>query len=122
MKIFQVIILISCASLLLCLTDGETPCDTTKAESKEFCFKRGFDPTEKQKNAKYCCFIDVEILGEKGQSCLPLTEDDYTKLDEFVQKLKENMGATKVAIDCGSKSSKSSYLNYSILLLLLFII
>jgi hypothetical protein len=90
MKLFQVIILISCASFLLCLTDGETPCDTNKADSKEFCFKRGFDPTEIQKKAKYCCYIDFEILGENGHSCLPLTEDDYTKLDRSFWKVDVN--------------------------------
>ena len=117
MKLVQIFILFLYLSLIGCLNDDNTPCDTKTADSKSFCNNRKMSEEETKNGAKYCCFLETTILGTKGASCIPIEQKSYDDIKKFIEDLKEKTGATELSIDCNQ-----NYLKISLLLLILILL
>ena len=120
--------------LLLSLLLSQIYCDTTPADYKNYC---GYEEdgtvkdednchNRKLEDGDYrCCFVEVEgtFQGQKreSKSCLPLTKDEYDKIDDLVDAQKKAVGEGN-QIDDSSIDCASNYIMISLLsLILLFL-
>ena len=120
--------------LLLSLLLSQIYCDTTPADYKNYC---GYEEdgtvkdednchNRKLEDGDYrCCFVEVEgkYQGQKMErkSCLPLTKDEYDKIDDFVDAQEKIVGEGN-EIDDFSIDCASNYIMISLLsLILLFL-
>lgn len=117
MKLYQIFILFVYVSLIGCLNDDNTPCDTTTADSKSFCNNRKMSEEETNNGAKYCCFLETTILGTKASSCIPIDQKSYDDIKKFIKDLKEKTAATELSIDCNQNYLKLSLLSLLLILL-----
>ena len=66
-----------------------------------------------------CCLYETEWDGGSGSGCIPLTQDQYDNIDDFIDKEEENSGLDDIDIDI---DCNSNYLLISLLsLILLFL-
>ncbi len=120
--------------LLLSLLLSQIYCQDTPDDYKNYCGKEE-DGTVKDEddchNRKLrdgdyrCCFVEYEgtFQGEKRErkSCLPLTKDEYDKIDDLVDAQKKGVGEGN-QIDDFSIDCSSNYIMISLLsLILLFL-
>ena len=120
--------------LLLSLLLSQIYCDTTPDDYKNYCGTEE-DGTVKDednchnrklKDGDYrCCFVEIEgkIEGQKKEVkyCLPLTKDQYDKIDDFVDAQEKAVDAGD-EIDDYSIDCASNYIMISLLsLILLFL-
>ena len=120
--------------LLLSLLLSQIYCDTTPDDYKNYC---GYEEdgtvkdednchNRKLKDGYYrCCFVEVEGTfdgkKEEGKLCLPLTKDEYDKIDDFVDAREKDVDAGD-EIDDYSIDCASNYIMISLLsLILLFL-
>ena len=97
MKILQLFII---GTLLVFI---KSDCATTSDPSKKNCNGATFSQTEKNSNAKYCCYLEYE----GAKACAPYTQEEY----DLIGKTKK--GDIKGKIKCNS-----SYLQLGLLLVL----
>lgn len=110
MKLFQIFFLLSFISLLSCLNEDNTPCDTKTASKKEDCFNRKLSTDETNKGAVKCCYLTAKMLGVDGASCTPVDQKSLDEIKDYIAQLKEETGATELNIDCGTNTLKFSAL------------
>ena len=93
------ILLVSCVN---------SKCNEKKASSVKDCKGETLD-----EGYKYCCYVDA---GDDGKVCIPLTQDDYKNIKDYIKKIEEdNIKVNK--LDC-----KSNYLKFCLISLLVILI
>lgn len=96
MKLYQLIIILSLFTLLL----GE--CASETASSKDECNKKELSEGEKFVGYKYCCYFTAKAGGITGSACLPISQESYDKIDDYIKSLETISGASDIKVDCNS--------------------
>ena len=62
-------------------------CSDRDGEDASFEICQTLTPDEE---AKYCCLFSYEVNGEKGKSCIPMTQEEYEDRNGYITNLKNN--------------------------------
>ena len=69
-----------------------------------------------------CCFIECELNGKKGTSCLALTEEEVEERDKALRKLTTLYNGAKGKITCEEdEKNGNNYLSFNLVIYLLLI-
>ena len=103
---------------------SETPATSYDKECKTY-------EKENDLGDAHCCYSEFtsEELEDRSiqKACIYLTKEEYDDTDKFIKDMKEGkregyIKADITKLDCGSKSSKSSYFILNLFNLLIFVL
>ena len=63
---------------------------------------------------KYCCYVDA---GDDDKVCVPLTQDNYDNIKDYIKKIEEGENVKIKNLDC-----KSNYLKFCLISLLVILL
>ena len=101
--------------------------DSPEYRDGEDCSSRVFSEEELDNNAYKCCLLKYESetanLEEYGYTCIPITEDNYNNIDDYIDYLEDQYDKVqKIDFSVEKLDCKSNYLkSFLILSLLLFL-